>query len=98
VKPTIASIQRKVAAHYGTPLEAMREPFGPQAGDRILSRPRQVAMCLAARLTDHSYARIGHFFGGRDHSTVIHGARRAEARDSQALRRLTFELLREMGK
>jgi len=33
---------------------------------------RQVAMYLARELTDNSLARIGEFFGGRDHSTVLH--------------------------
>ncbi|MEA3402129.1 MAG: chromosomal replication initiator protein DnaA [Armatimonadota bacterium] len=33
---------------------------------------RQVAIYLARELTDNSLARIGEFFGGRDHSTVLH--------------------------
>ncbi len=33
---------------------------------------RQVAMYLARSLTDNSLKAIGHAFGGRDHSTVIH--------------------------
>ncbi len=33
---------------------------------------RQVAMLLVRRLTGYSYPEIGAFFGGRDHSTVIH--------------------------
>jgi chromosomal replication initiator protein len=34
--------------------------------------PRQVAIYLCRELTDKSLTEIGHFFGGRDHSTVIH--------------------------
>ncbi len=33
---------------------------------------RQVAIYLCRELTDHSLARIGEHFGGRDHSTVLH--------------------------
>ena len=35
--------------------------------------PRQVAIYLCRELTDSSLARIGEYFGGRDHSTVLHG-------------------------
>ncbi len=49
-------------------------------GDDIVSKKRsadiawarQVAMYLARELTDSSLARIGEFFSGRDHSTVLH--------------------------
>lgn len=37
-------------------------------------------MYLARRLTNHSLATIGHHFGGRDHSTVIHGYRNVQKR------------------
>lgn len=38
-----------------------------------ISFPRQVAMHLCRVLTPHSFAEIGRRFGGRDHTTVIHG-------------------------
>lgn len=77
---TIVSIQRGVAKAYRVPFKVMREPDG--IGSRIPRhvRPRQVAMTLAARLTDHSLNRIGHFFGGRDHTTVMHAIRIVEKR------------------
>lgn len=34
--------------------------------------PRQIAMYLSRELTDYSLPKIGHEFGGRDHTTVIH--------------------------
>lgn len=40
--------------------------------------PRQVAYYLCRELTPASYPRIGQFFGGRDHTTVIHGVRKVE--------------------
>ena len=37
--------------------------------------PRQVCMHLARRLTRHSLEEIGGYFGGRDHTTVLHAVR-----------------------
>ena len=50
---------------------------------RSIARPRQIAMTLAKELTNHSLPEIGDAFGGRDHTTVLHGCRRiAELRQS----------------
>ncbi len=40
---------------------------------RPLTTARQIAMYLCRELTDYSYPAIGNEFGGRDHTTVIHG-------------------------
>ena len=42
---------------------------------RNIARPRQVAMSLAKELTTLSLPSIGDSFGGRDHTTVMHGIR-----------------------
>ena len=41
---------------------------------RNISLPRHVAMYLCRKHTTASYPEIGHAFGGRDHSSVIHAA------------------------
>jgi len=46
---------------------------------RSIARPRQIAMALAKELTNHSLPEIGDAFGGRDHTTVLHGCRRIES-------------------
>ena len=46
---------------------------------RSVARPRQIAMALAKELTNHSLPEIGDAFGGRDHTTVLHGCRRVAA-------------------
>ena len=49
---------------------------------------RQVAIYIARELTDNSLARIGEFFGGRDHSTVLHSYNKVAEqmeRDQQTL-------------
>lgn len=51
--------------------------------NRSLARPRQMAMALSKELTNHSLPEIGEFFGGRDHTTVIHAVRKiAELRQN----------------
>jgi chromosomal replication initiator protein len=81
-KLTIEEIQRKVAEHYNIRLADM---VGPKRL-RNIARPRQVAMYLAKALTLRSLPEIGRRFGGRDHTTIMHGVKRIEeliATDSQ---------------
>jgi chromosomal replication initiator protein len=81
-KLTIEEIQRKVAEHYNIRLSDMIGPKRP----RNIARPRQVAMYLAKQLTPRSLPEIGRRFGGRDHTTIMHGVKKIEelmATDSQ---------------
>ncbi|MFE3836635.1 chromosomal replication initiator protein DnaA [Pseudogemmobacter sonorensis] len=81
-KLTIEEIQRKVAEHYNIRLSDL---IGPKRL-RTIARPRQVAMYLAKHLTSRSLPEIGRRFGGRDHTTIMHGVRKIEelaATDSQ---------------
>ena len=73
-KITIDEIQRRVAEHYNIRLADL---IGPKR-NRPLARPRQVAMFLCKRLTTRSLPDIGRRFGGRDHTTVMHGIKRIE--------------------
>lgn len=72
---SIENIQKTVADYYkirvGDLLSKKRS--------RSIARPRQVAMALAKELTNHSLPEIGDAFGGRDHTTVLHGCRRVGA-------------------
>lgn len=45
---------------------------------RSLVDKRHAAMWVARRLTDWSFPQIGDFFGGRDHTTVIHAVHRVD--------------------
>ena len=40
--------------------------------------PRQIAMYLCREIANMSYPQIGEDFGGRDHSTVMHGCKKIE--------------------
>lgn len=44
--------------------------------------PRQICMHLARQLTRHSLEEIGGYFGGRDHTTVMHAVRTIEQQRS----------------
>ncbi len=92
-KLTIEEIKRKVAEHYNIRLSDM---IGPKRL-RNIARPRQVAMYFAKQLTSRSLPEIGRRFGGRDHTTIMHGVRKIEelmstdsqlSDDLQLLRRL----------
>lgn len=90
-KISIEEIQRKVSDHYNIRLSDM---IGPKRV-RNFARPRQVAMYLSKQMTSRSLPEIGRCFGGRDHTTVMHGVRRIEelrAQDGQIAEDL--ELLR----
>jgi chromosomal replication initiator protein len=90
-KITVEEIQRKVSDHYNIRLSDL---IGPKRL-RTFARPRQIAMYLSKQLTSRSLPEIGRRFGGRDHTTVMHGVRRIEelkTTDSQIAEDL--ELLR----
>ena len=74
--PTIAAIQRHVAAHYGLEINALTSA----SKERRATRARHIAMWLARALTRHGATQIGTAFGGRDHSTVAAAWRGMETR------------------
>jgi len=71
---TIESIQKRVSEYYGLrPGE-----LNSRSNARRITLPRQVAMYICKELTHHSYPEIGHAFGGKHHSTVIHSVRKVK--------------------
>ncbi|MEM8555523.1 MAG: chromosomal replication initiator protein DnaA [Pseudomonadota bacterium] len=73
-KVSIDEIQRRVAEHYNIRLSEM---IGPTRM-RTVARPRQIAMYLCKQMTTRSLPEIGRKFGGRDHTTIMHGVKRIE--------------------
>lgn len=67
-KITVDQIQRIVAGFYGISESDMKT----KKRTRAVAYPRQMAMYMSRELTDHSLPDIGRFFGGRDHTTVLH--------------------------
>jgi len=69
---TIDNIQQTVVEYFNI---RMADLLG-RSRSRSLARPRQIAMALCKELTRHSLPEIGDRFGGRDHTTVLHGCRK----------------------
>jgi chromosomal replication initiator protein len=69
---SLDNIQRTVAEYYKVKVADLMS----RRRSRSVARPRQMAMALAKELTNHSLPEIGDSFGGRDHTTVLHGCRK----------------------
>jgi len=89
---TVDEIQKTVAEHFSM----KQADLLSERRTRNIARPRQIAMYLCKQHTTRSYPDIGRRFGGRDHTTVLHGVRKIEelmpkddqiARDVEALTR-----------
>jgi len=65
---TLEVIQEIVANYFQIPVSELHS----KKRSRSIAFPRQVAMYLCRELTESSLPAIGQFFGGRDHTTVLH--------------------------
>jgi chromosomal replication initiator protein len=72
--PTMTRLAEVVAVHFGIKLNQLKG----RNRQRQLLWPRHVGMFLARQMTLDSLARIGAFFGGYDHSTVLYACRQVE--------------------
>jgi len=71
---TIEDILSTVIKHFNVRLADLQS----KKRSRSISFPRQVCMYLARNMTRHSLEEIGGYFGGRDHTTVLHANRTIE--------------------
>ena len=94
-KVTVEAIQRKVADYFNISLSDMKA----KRRNRAISYPRQIAMYLTRRLTDHSLPEIGDSFGGRDHTTVIHANDKIEGdlKKGGEIKEIIDRLIKEIG-
>jgi len=69
---SIQDIADAVLVRYNARLSDLQSKRRSQS----VAVPRQVCMYLARRLTGRSLEEIGAFFGGRDHTTVLHAERK----------------------
>jgi chromosomal replication initiator protein len=67
---TPQSIIEVVAEHYQISIDQMVS----KNRSNVIAKPRQIAMYLCKKMTDSPLEAIGKLLGGRDHSTIIHGA------------------------
>jgi len=71
---TIQTIADAVLERFNARLSDLQSKRRSQS----VAMPRQISMYLARRLTNHSLEEIGAFFGGRDHTTVLHAERKIQ--------------------
>ncbi len=71
---TIVSIKEKVAKAHGLTVKEMDH----HRRDKRIAGPRQIAMYLAAELTDNSLPQIAREFQKKDHTTVMYARNRVK--------------------
>ncbi len=91
---SIEDILGAVTDHFGVKLADLQSRKRTNA----IAYPRQVGMYLARRITQMSLEGIGGYFGGRDHSTVLHAVRKITklAKEDPACSGLLTELTMEL--
>jgi len=70
-KATPESIRKAVSEYY----HVTEEDLLSSRRNKEVALPRQVGMYLTRDMTSLSTPRIGEFYGGRDHTTVLHACR-----------------------
>jgi chromosomal replication initiator protein len=73
-RPTVERIAQRVGGYFRVEPRQLQS----RRRSRQVLLPRQVGMYLARQLTGLSLDQIGAYFGGRDHSTVLHACRKVE--------------------
>jgi chromosomal replication initiator protein len=93
-RPQIRDIAAATARHFSLKLGDLRGA----ARRRPVVAARDVAMFLTRQLTKETLQGIGQYFGGRDHSTVLHGCRKAEQllQSDPAIRQAVDQLCRRL--
>lgn len=71
---TVSGIKHVVSRHFGI----SHSDLISERRDHKVLRPRMVAIYLSKLFTTHSLPALGKFFGGRDHTTILHAVRRME--------------------
>ncbi len=90
IEITPERIQEVVAQYYNIRPEDI---IGSKRNSSI-AKPRQIAMYLSRQLLDMSLPKLGEHFGGRDHTTIIHGINKIQdsLKTDKNLQSVIFEL------
>lgn len=92
--PKLRDIATLTARHFALRLSDLRGP----SRRRPVVTARDVAIHLCRQLTRESLSRIGAYFGGRDHTTVLHACRKTEEllQSDPAIRQAIDQLQRKL--
>lgn len=97
-KPTVEAIRRIACEYFGVEEDLV---LG-RSRKREIVQARHAGMYFSKKLTGHSLATIGRYFGGKDHATVIHACRCVEnlketdANFRETLKRIRREIEAEL--
>jgi chromosomal replication initiator protein len=76
LRPSLRTIASRAAKYFGLRMSDLKS----SSRRRAVVQARGVAIYLARQLTDKSLKQIGDYFGGRDHTTVLHSVHSTESR------------------
>ena len=93
-KNDVQRIQRVVCDYYKISIDQMK---GKNRNNSV-NFPRQIAIYLCRELTSESFPKIGSYFGGRNHSTIISADKkiRKELSTNENLREVIKDLKRDL--
>jgi chromosomal replication initiator protein len=92
-QPTVRTIANLCAKYYGLKPTELASPLRR----RTIVAARNMAIYLARTMSEISLEQIGKHFGGRDHTTVLHGIRTIEDRlKTEPETKQAYEDLRKM--
>lgn len=93
-KNDVQRIQRVVCDYYKISIDQMK---GKNRNNEV-NFPRQIAIYLCRELTTESFPKIGSYFGGRNHSTIISADKkiRQELNKNESLRQVIKDLKRDL--
>jgi chromosomal replication initiator protein len=95
LQASVRSITALSAKYFGIRMAELISP----TRRRAVVQARNVAIYLARRFAGKSLQQLGQYFGGRDHTTVLHGYRTIErrARTDSEVRRALNELTKRLA-
>ncbi len=91
---SIPYIQNKVAQFFNLSIEDLKS----KSRKKQVALPRQIAIYFARKYTDSSLNDIGQFFGGRDHTTIMHAIQKIEQGKDQALKKIVDNLENKLNR
>lgn len=90
---TVENIQTVVAKHFKLKISDLKS----SSRNKTVTVPRQISMFLARKYTGMGYKEIGSYFGGKDHTTVLHACNKIEREvESEIMTREAVETIQNL--
>lgn len=94
-KNDVHRIQRVVCDYFKVNIDDLKG----KKRNQTINYPRQVAIYLCRTMTTESFPKIGSYFGGRDHSTIMSAYQKVEdeLKENEQLREIIAELKKDLS-